>query len=236
MLDDRYLLREIDLSNHNLGTIKQFSTKEIIQLGEEELKNFLFPFLFTIKEENIFDYLFVRDEQAQIILSALIMSLQKLYKTDDYKIDLDKQQRINIIIADAKINNSNFNLLCSIVRDIFFLNEKQEEESRSIQVSEENKAILEEYLRLEQEHKKEMEELNKKHAKTLHQVVTIVASQCEWDYDKVLDMTYYRLINTYTSIFKIDSYTTYMQYKTSGQFDMKNYNIKHWVDTVGKLD
>ena len=43
MLDDRYLLREIDLSNHNLGTIKQFSTKEVIQLGEEELKNFLFP-------------------------------------------------------------------------------------------------------------------------------------------------------------------------------------------------
>jgi len=165
MLDDRYLLREIDLSNHNLGTIKQFSTKEVIQLGEEELKNFLFPFLFTIKEENIFDYLFVRDEQAQIILSALIMSLQKLYKTDECKIDLDEQKRINIIIADAKINNSNFNLLCSIVRDIFFLNEKQEEESRSIQVSEENKAILEEYLRLEEEHKKEMEELNKKKCK-----------------------------------------------------------------------
>ena len=80
MLDDRYLLREIDLSNHNLGTIKQFSTKEVIQLGEEELKNFLFPFLFTIKEENIFDYLFVRDEQAQIILSALIMSLFSFIK------------------------------------------------------------------------------------------------------------------------------------------------------------
>lgn len=236
MLDDRYLLKEIDLSKHNLGTIKPFSTKTVIQLGEDELKNFLFPFLFTLKEEDIFDYLFVQDEQAQIILSALVMSLQKLYKTDDCKIDLDEQQKINIIIAEAKINNDNFNLLCSIVRDIFFLNGKEEDKHQVIQVEDKNKAILEEYLRLEAEHKKEMEELNKKHAKTLHQIVTIVASQCEWDYDKVLDMTYYRLINTYMSIFKIDSYTTYMQYKTSGQFDMKNYNIKHWVDTVGKLD
>ena len=46
MLDDRYLLREIDLSNHNLGTIKQFSTKEVIQLGEEELKIFYFHFFY----------------------------------------------------------------------------------------------------------------------------------------------------------------------------------------------
>ena len=236
MLDDRYLLKEIDLRKHIVGTIKPFSTKTVIQSGEDELKNFLFPFLFTLKEEDIFDYLFVQDEQAQIILSALVMSLQKLYKTDDCKIDLDEQQKINIIIAEAKINNDNFNLLCSIVRDIFFLNGKEEDKHQVIQVEDKNKAILEEYLRLEAEHKKEMEELNKKHAKTLHQIVTIVASQCEWDYDKVLDMTYYRLINTYMSIFKIDSYTTYMQYKTSGQFDMKNYNIKHWVDTVGKLD
>ena len=236
MLDDRYLLREIDLGKHNLGTIKPFSTKTVIQLGEDELKNFLFPFLFTLKEEDIFDYLFVQDEQAQIILSALVMSLQKLYKTDDCKIDLDEQQKINIIIAEAKINNDNFNLLCSIVRDIFFLNGKEEDKHQVIQVEDKNKAILEEYLRLEAEHKKEMEELNKKHAKTLHQIVTIVASQCEWDYDKVLDMTYYRLINTYMSIFKIDSYMTYIQYKTSGQFDMKNYNIKHWSDTVGKLE
>ena len=47
-----------------------------------------------------------------------------------------------------------------------FLNQIEEEiDSRTIQVDEANKAILEEYLRLEQEYKKEQEELAKKESK-----------------------------------------------------------------------
>lgn len=239
MPDDKYLLKEIDLSKFGLGTIYPLSTKEIINLGEEGLKNFLAPFLYKSKvidgeDIRFFDYLFVRDEQMIEILVSLINSLKTLYKVDEVQFD-DSAGFVSIIVGNAKVDRNNFDKLCDIVRDMYFLNQIEEEtESRNIQVSEANKAILEEYLRLEQEYKKEQEELAKKNQKTLHQIVTIVASQCLWDYDKVLEMSYYRLITTYKSIFEIDSYTTYLAYATSGQFDMKNIRQQHWSETVGK--
>ncbi len=241
MSNDKYLLKEINLSEYGLGTIYPLSAREIINLGEEGLKNFLAPFLYksVVKDNDedirFFDYLFIRDEQMIEVLLSLINSLKVLYRCNDYTFDDSNPNYIKIIISEAKIDRNNFDKLCDIVRDMYFLNQIEEEiDSRTIQVDEANKAILEEYLRLEQEYKKEQEELAKKNQKTLHQIVTIVASQCLWDYDKVLEMSYYRLITTYKSIFEIDSYTTYLAYATSGQFDMKNVQQKHWGEIVGK--
>ena len=46
MSNDKYLLKEINLSEYGLGTIYPLSAREIINLGEEGLKNFLAPFLY----------------------------------------------------------------------------------------------------------------------------------------------------------------------------------------------
>ena len=237
--DAKYLLSEIDFTEHKLGTIIPMATKEYIKLGEQGVNKFLTPFSYEqlVNDDDIrfFDYLFIEDEQMNKVLVGLLESLKILYRTDKVSFDADESGNINILISDANINRNNFDVLCSIVRDMFFISSKKEDnEPKVYQVREENKAILEEYLRLEQEAKKEQEELNKKNQKTLHQIVTIIASKCLWDFDKVMNMTYYRLITTFKSIFEIDSYTTYLAYVTSGQFDMKNVQQKHWGETVGK--
>lgn len=238
MSNAKYLLSNMDLSEFDLGTINQLFVKEVIEMGEQKFSEFLSPFLIDYKPENgikLFDILFLDNEQMNSILMQLISSLKKLYKTDKIDFNVDESKKIYMKISDAVITRDNFDKLCEVISEMFFIAKPEDEtEHKVLQVAEQNKAILEEYLRLEEQHKKEMEEINKKNVKTIHQIVTIVASQCLWDYDKVLDMTYYRLINTYVSIFKIDNYNTYMQYKTSGQFDMKNQNQKHWTEIVGK--
>lgn len=239
MADAKYLLPKIDLTKHNLGIITPLSVEEVINLEDVGLSKFLASFLYEklVTEEDVkfFDYLFIKDEQMSAILAGLLDSLKILYKTDVFTFDVDKTNNINILISDANINRDNFDILCKIVREMFFLNSEIEDNTPKVyEVREENKAILEEYLRLEQEAKKEQEELNKKNQKTLHQITTIVASKCLWDFDKVMNMTYYRLIVVFMSIFEIENYTTYMDYVTSGQFDMKNQTQKHWSETVGK--
>lgn len=237
MADARYLLSEIDLSEYGLGVISPLNTKEIIKIKEENLISVITPFLLEFQGNNsnlkLFNYLFNEDEEMNNILIQLLNSLKIIYRTDEVKFELDDSNDINIIIADASINKNNYDKLCEVICKLFFIPDKNDEK-RAIQVSEANRSVLEEYLRLEREHEKEMEEINKKNQKTLHQIVTIIASECFWDYEKVLNMTYYRLINTYMSMFNKDGWNIYMRYTTSGNFDMKNQKQEYWMDVVGK--
>ncbi len=240
MADARYLQKEINLCEYGLGIVKPFTVDKVVNLKDEGLRDFLIPFLYetTIKENDckLFDLFFIEDEQMRSILNALISSLKMLYETTDFRLGLDKDNNINIIISDASINRNNFDKLCEVIRDLYFIKTQEEENKDEEWMSKvKDKGILEEYLRLESEHKKEIEELNKNNQKDLHQIITIVASQCSWDYDKVFNMTYYRLIITYMSIFQIDNYTTFIQFKSSGQFDMKDQDVKHWSETIGKI-
>lgn len=243
VINAKYLLNTINLNEFDLGTIKPPTIAELLDINNN-LENALFyilkPFLYELNIPNpeikFFDVLFINDEQVEEILKELIVSLQILYKTKDFKFHIDDETGMNILIADAKINRNNFDKLREIIYELFFLKKSQEEqEQRTIQVSEQNKHILEEYLRLEAQYKKEMEELKNKNKKTADQIMLIVASKCNWDYDKVFAMHYYQLITTYMSIVQIDNYETYLKFKSSGQFDMKNYNIKHWFETIGKF-
>jgi hypothetical protein len=239
----KYLQKEIDLDNYGLGKIIPLTGDEIISMGEEGFRDFLTPFLYktAVQDDNIkfFDYLFCDDirinAQMNEVFIALVDSLKILYRTNEISIN-ESFYYYSLVVGDARIDRDNFDKLCEIIREMYFLNQPEEEEndSRKLQVSEANKAILEEYLRLEQEYKKEQEELAKKNQKSLHQIVTIVASQCLWDFNKVLSMSYYQMIVTFMSIFQIESYTTYLKYVTSGQFDMKGKEQKHLSEIVGK--
>ena len=231
-LSAKCLLSEIDLSKYNLGTIYHLKVSDIIKLEEiqeRKLEDFLLPFLINLNEDNninLFDLLFVQEEQFSTILLTLLDSLKIFYKTD--KIEAYKDSHISI--NDAKIDRNNYNILCDVIREMFFIIKPQEKEPRIIEVSEENKALLEECLMHEKESEDRKKEQNKK---TLHQMITIVASKNQWDYEKVLNMTYYRFLNTCASILNIDNYTTYMRYATSGNFDMKDQKQEHWTEIVG---
>lgn len=246
MSDSKYLLSKIDFSEYGLGTIIPLTIKEIINdLKEENLNIMLAPFLLNCKNDNsecnFFDLLLLSYQDEQLnkqmnnILIQLIDSLKTIYKTDEVKLDIDIFNNINIKInSEISINRDNFDKLCEIVCKMYLISKKQNNEKRVIQVSEENKAILEEYLMLEKQYEKEQAELNKKNQKNLHQLVTIAASLCNWDYDRVLNFTYYRLFNVLNTAKQKDDFYKCLKYEMSYKFDTKNLNYKYWMDVVGK--
>ena len=87
------------------------------------------------------------------------------------------------------------------------------------------------YKKKKQEQKNDQEQ--EQPIKTLQQIITIVASMSQWNYDMVLDMSYYRFWNTFSSIMGIENYKTYIKYASSGNFDMKDREQKHWTEIVG---
>jgi hypothetical protein len=228
---DIYLLSEIDLQEYNLGIIYPPTVKDVIRLKREGIEYFLAPFVYKYTpkntEDSFFESLFMEEELEQI-LYLLSKALKTLYKTEDIKINM-----FQLETPSAIINNSNFDKLCEIIKDLFFI-EELKSEARSIQVSKENQGLLEEFLELEKQQLKEEEEQNKKNQRTIHQIAVALASQMMWDYEAVLNMTYYRFRVTYESIIAIDNFRIFMQYKSSGQFDMKNEKQEYWMNIVGK--
>jgi hypothetical protein len=115
------------------------------------------------------------------------------------------------------------------------ISNSNKEEERVVTVEhEENNEILQEYLRLQKQKREEDKKLAEKNALSLHDMVTIVASDCEWDWDRVLNMTYYRLVTSYKVIMGKDNWDTSMRYHTSYKFDTSNMKIEHWTDAIRK--
>ena len=48
-----------------------------------------------------------------------------------------------------------------------------------------------------------------------------------FDYEKVLNLTVYQLINTFNLYRQKEGYSTFMDYKTSGNFQIEE-NMEHW--------
>ena len=71
-------------------------------------------------------------------------------------------------------------------------------------------------------------ENEKKNAVAFLDIVNfVIHSNSVVDYERIYNLTYYQLINTYTTLMNKMGYEEYMMYKTSGQFKMDN-EVKHW--------
>lgn len=251
-----FLLPEIDLSEYQLGKVKFLKVKEIIKYGDENLKQLSLPFLIKFFDETkellLFEYM-VLDKD---LSNKMIEFLKIFYKTDHVQLIYDSNKNYKIVVISNEINNlilenpnkiediqneiiiidkNNFLKLSEIIYTSLFITKpkESEEDKQVIQVREENQAILKEYLKLREQAKKAEEERLKKNQPTLHQIITIVASQCLWNYDHVFNMTYYQLWNSYFSIVHQSYYQDYIRYATSFKYEIKEKQ-KHWLETVGK--
>lgn len=251
-----FLLPEIDLTEYKLGKIKFLTVKEIIKYGEDKIKELLLPFLYKLLDETneplLFEMLLLDSE----MYGKMIKFLKIFYKTEHVEMICDENKNLKLMVISNEINNlilenpnkieniqkdiviidkNNFQKISEVICTSFFLfkPKSKNKEKNVFQVREENKSVLEEYLELEKQHEKEEQERIKKNEKNLHQIITIIASQCLWDYEKVLNMTYYQLWNSYISGFQKEQYKEYLQYKTSPKFEIKD-NQKHWTEVIGK--
>jgi hypothetical protein len=258
MEKEKLLLTEIEAPN--MGTIYPPITRDIIKMSENKLDEMLLVFILKIEdlklesnaivniEKDIGRKLTILDYLSGDIdtRNSIINSLKFIYKTEDvyfYTYDNDFSYLVNYTLLDGyynpndnsvRINNDNWDELSDIVKRLMGISNANKEERKVTVEHEENRALLEEYLRLQKQAEEEKKKLEEKNKLSTHDIITIVAKDCHWDYDKVLDMTYYRLINAYRSIMSDDNYRVSLMYHMSEKWDTGNMKIEHWIDAIRK--
>lgn len=246
------LLREIEIPN--LGTIHSPTVEEILKIGNKGLNKLLLPFIIDMNtyelnkdyllefEKNlkrtptIFDVMLMDKELEEVLLQ----SLKFFYKTEDIRFNQGLFGVTCLINFNTNKDNtaiisfSNFNNLCLIIKELMCISGDKKQERIVTVEHEENNAILQEYLRLQKQKEEEDKKLALKNQLTLHDIITIVASDCKWDYDKVFNMTYYRLFNSYNTIIIKENCRTSLMYHTSEKFDTSKMIIKQWTESIKK--
>jgi cytochrome oxidase Cu insertion factor (SCO1/SenC/PrrC family) len=252
------LLREIE--SPNIGKIYSPIVKDILKLSDKELNDLVMPFIVTLddiklnkevveeieaklnRKFTIYDYLTSFKETIQ----EIIKSLRYFYKTEKvniyqtfdgicFLINYELSNNDYIPMKDCIIiSRQNWDELCELIKNLMHLSNDKKEERKVTIDNEANREILEEYLRLQKRQEDEERKLAEKNKLTLHDIIVIVASDKQWDYDGVLDMTYYRLKCAYNMIMSKENYKTNLMYHTSEKFDTSNLKIEHWANNIRK--
>lgn len=242
MIDKDLLFgRPIKLT-HGLGMIYQPILKDFIT----NYSYAEFTRSFNIKKEYIFDdppeniknfdifflFLAISNENKNLssFIRELINSLALLYKCpiDDIKIKEDNtkesMEKFYIEIRNEYIlNRNNYDYLCVTVMNMLD-NEIQTQENG--EMSEIEKKIAKARIKYEKEHKKN--EVKKDTYDIFDLANYIIHTDGSiYNYETIQNLTIYQIKNTCKLYQQKEGYNTFMQYKTSGQFDIKD-EVKHW--------
>lgn len=238
---EQYLITGLPIPiGDGLGTIYQPTIKEILS-NKMSVDDFLQPFLLRVdllsnteifegftQKINDFDLLFLQESEGNFLftdgeysmLGRLITCLKLLYNTDSVELSFGEQ----VIKIDNKyiIDRNNFTYLADIVLEVFDT-EKPKPKDDKPKYKDKARQMLWEKLE-----KRRAEEARKK-ALTMADIINIVVHMNNYiEYSKVIDMTYYQLLNTYKTFMSKMSYDEYLMFKSSGQFDLKQ-DQKHWT-------
>ena len=226
---------DIPLEKYGLGSIKQ---PKIIDFLSKDIgiDSFYYPFMINdvivgqskdkdlvIKlKDSIGDFTFllmncIQNNREDIIYS-LKQSLMLLYDTENIKIT----EEFTMKIDDIEINNSNFNILCDTVFEMFKVDKSKFK--FDIPKQEELDPIT---ARFEMLRKKHREKVGNKNEVSLIDIINIIIHSSSLKYDDLLNFTVYQIKNTFETISSKDSYETMMQYKLSQKFDIKE-DVKNW--------
>lgn len=167
----------------------------------------------TVKD---FDLFFV-DKGA--MMDKLIKSLSMLYKTDE--IHLDVRNQCILIGKSIVVNRDNFTYLADVVLNMLCMEKPKKKENKRKYEDDYRQKLWEKMQRYRAENEK-------KNAVAFLDIVNfVIHSNSVVDYERIYNLTYYQLINTYTTLMNKMGYEEYMMYKTSGQFKMDS-EVKHW--------
>ena len=216
--------------NHNLGeihqpklfdymekdiTVEEFAQPfcarvDVVDFGDDEKIEGL------LKKIKDFDLFFI---DKGVMLDKLVNSLSILYKKDDIKLDMYNQR---ILISDGIIiDRDNFTYLADVVLNMLCMEKPKKEVKKRKYKDDYRQKLWEKMQRYRAENEK-------KNAITFLDIVNfVVHSNSVIDYERVYRLTYYQLINTYTTLMNKGGYEEHLMYKTSGQFKMES-ELKHW--------
>ena len=220
---------------HGLGTIRQPILKDF---NSFDLNRFLRVFnidkLFPQKEFESFKALdkiilfssITKDGVGKGLYNDFFKSLSMLYETEDIKLVIDNtkenfDQYTIIIDGIHKIDRHNFGYLCGIVQQITGSEVQTNEQG---EMTELEKKIAQRKREFELAHpKKEEDNYN------IYDLANYIihTDGTTFTYQNIQELTIYQLKNTFQMYSLKESYNTFMQYKTSGSFEIDEER-KHW--------
>lgn len=219
-----------DFFTHSYGKfVRSFSMRTEMIFDEdkipyEDMENFDIFFLFLV---------FAKDNPDLVdFIEELIDSLSLLYKCDirDIKIkenpNKEGMDKFYIDIQDKYIlDRNNYDYLCVSVMNMLD-NEIQVNENG--EMSEIEKKIAKARAKFEREHKK-YEEEKKEDGYDIFDLVNYIlhVNGTVYTYESIQELTIYQIKNTCKLYQQKESYELFMEYKTSGQFEIKEER-PHW--------
>lgn len=215
---------------HELGTIYQPIIKDFNSFDLNKLVR-----SFNIKKETFFDIGKVPEglkdfdlffiESLSFLLEDLLKSLSLLYKCklEDMKLTVIEGYPV-LTTSDKKfvLHRENYAYLCkiiSIMLDIEYVETDEKGEMTEIE-----KIIAERRAKWEREHPKKEED-----GYSIYDLIDYVlhADGTTYTYDSIQELTIYQVKNTSKLYSKKESYKLFMEYKTSGQFNIEEEK-PHW--------
>lgn len=215
-LDTIYQPRIIDFIKNDI-TVEEFAQifcvrVDIIDVNDSEMHKLLA----ILKDFDLFFF----DESSSI--QKLIRCLKILYKTDNIYLSVDNQTIL--INNEIILNRDNFTYLSDVVLNMLAM-EKPKKKKKERKYKDDYRQKLWEKMQRYRQEKEEKERL------TLLDLVNMVVHHGTFvDYDKVFNLTYYQLINSYLTLMGKTNYDEYTMFKTSGQFKLE-HEVKHWSMT-----
>ena len=220
---------------HGLGTIKQPLLKDF---NSFDLNRFLRVFsmdkVFPQKELKSYKALdkiilfssITKDGIGKGIYNDFFKSLSILYETEDIKLIIDDtkenfDQYIITIDGTYKIDRYNFSYLCGIVQEITGSEVQTDEQG---EMTELEKKIAQRRREFELAHPKKEEDVY-----TIYDLANYIihTDETTFTYQNIQELTIYQLKNTFQMYSLKESYKTFMEYKTSGSFEIDEER-KHW--------
>lgn len=225
---ETYYLSGLPIKLENkLGKIYQPTIKYLIE-NDIDSVDFIKPFYIcridlienADKELKDFDIFFSQQKE---LLNELIKRLKILYRTEDIEV----KESIRAIIVDDRflINRDNYTYLADIVLEMMYATR---EKPKKKEVKYTNPYLQETWEKLQ----KYREQQEKKNELQIADIMNMLIHMGDgFDYDKVLNLTYYQMMNSYITLRIKDGYKEFMMYKTSGQFNIEK-DIKNWMSEV----
>lgn len=211
----------------DMGVIYPLTIRFMLE-NNIDYNEFLRPFLIRLDmletkvegDAKDFDIFLASANREDSLIDMLIESLKILYKTDNI-IFLDKLGKI-VINDEYIIDRNNFTYFANVILEMMYAVRQKPKKKEQKYKNPQLQAIWDK-LQLNREREEKKKELQ-----LVDILNALIHMNNQIDYDKVLNFTYYQVMNSYTTLLKKEGYNEMMMYKTSGQFTIEQ-DIKHWT-------
>jgi hypothetical protein len=230
---------------HNI-VVRQPLISEVVDLGEEEFKKLLLPFLITLdavfggadneeelkREFHILDLFFIEVQEGVGLLDNIIgrKALDTLVEAFQYFLQTDNvkclYQRKKIVIDDKYlIDEKEFDIIRKVIQQVTG-REDVEIEKPPKNMTPRQKDI---WTKLQKGRQRKAE----RDAVYLQDMINYTAfgGNAYIPLDQIDRMTYYQFQNAYKSVMGKDAFNVGMGYKLSQKFEVKD-EIEHWSKTL----